>query len=76
MGATVTIGVRVPRRLKEELKALGIDYAREIREYLEMRVRQEKAKRLIEEMESLSREIGAIRGNLAGELVRESRDEG
>ncbi|QOJ79034.1 antitoxin [Infirmifilum lucidum] len=73
---TVTIGVRVPRRLKEELKALGIDYAREIREYLEMRVRQEKARRLVEEMEGLSREVGPVSGNLAAELVRESRDEG
>ncbi|MGC9130868.1 MAG: antitoxin, partial [Pyrobaculum sp.] len=40
---SVVIGVRVPRRLKEELEKLGINYAEEIRRYLEQRVREEKA---------------------------------
>ncbi len=43
---SVVLSVRVPKWLKEELERLGIDYSREIREYLERRVREELAKRL------------------------------
>ncbi|MEM1599018.1 MAG: antitoxin [Pyrobaculum sp.] len=50
---SVVIGVRIPKRLKEELEKLGIDYAREIREYLQRRVREEKAKRLAEALDRL-----------------------
>ncbi|MEZ0320213.1 MAG: antitoxin [Pyrobaculum sp.] len=50
---SVVIGVRIPKRLKEELEKLGIDYAKEIKEYLQRRVREEKAKRLAEALDRL-----------------------
>ncbi len=71
---SVVIGVRVPRRLKEELEELGINYADEIRRYLEQRVREERAKRLIERIEEFRRRIKPIEENLSAELIREDRD--
>ncbi len=76
MGETVVIGIRVPRWLREELERLGIDYSREVREYLMRRVREERAKRLIREIEELSKAIGRVRGNLSAEIIREDRDAG
>jgi len=76
MGSTTVIAVRIPKRLKEELEELGIDYAEEIRRFLEQRVREEKAKRLLKEVEEIVRSVPRIRGNLAAEFVREDRDRG
>ncbi|WP_460024325.1 type II toxin-antitoxin system VapB family antitoxin [Infirmifilum sp. SLHALR2] len=75
VGSTVVLGIRVPRQLKEELERLGIDYAKEVREFLARRVREERARRLREEAEALAREIGRLSGNYAAEFVREVRDE-
>ena len=74
MGSSVVIGVRVPRWVKEELERLGIDYSRELREYLLKRVREERAKRLIREIEEIAKSIGRVEGNLAAALIREDRD--
>ncbi len=72
---SVVIGIRVPRKLKEELEELGINYAEEIRRYLERRVREEKARQILNEIERLKKEIGKVDGNLAVEFIREDRDE-
>ena len=69
------ISVRVPRELKRRLEELGIDYAREVREYLEKRVREVLARRLLREFRELNRRI-RVEGNLAVEFVREDRDRG
>ena len=74
MGGTVVIGVRVPKWVKEELERLRIDYAREVREYLIRRVREERARRLIREIDGLMESMGLVEGNLAARLVREDRD--
>lgn len=76
MSNTTVIGVRVPKWVKEELKKLGIDYAREVREYLIKRVREERARRLIKEVNEFRRKVGRVEGNLAAEFVREDRNEG
>jgi len=70
---SVVIGIRVPRKLKEELEKLGINYAKEVREYLMRRVREERAKRLAKIEEFRSR-LRPVRGNLSAELIREDRD--
>ena len=75
MGRSTVIAVRVPRWVKEELEKLGIDYASEVREYLARRVREEKAKRLIEEINELAKRIGRLEGNLAAEFIREDREQ-
>ena len=71
---SVVIGVRIPRRLKEELEELGINYTEEIRQYLEQRVREERAKRLIERIEVFRKRIKPIEENLSVMLIREDRD--
>jgi len=71
---SVVIGVRIPRRLKEELEELGINYTEEIRQYLEQRVREERAKRLIERIEVFRKRIKPIEENLSAMLIREDRD--
>lgn len=74
MAGSVVISIRIPRRLREELERLNIDYAREVREYLERRVREERARRVRARLEALRRRIGRVEGNLAAELIREDRD--
>lgn len=71
---SVVISVRIPKRLKEELERLGINYSKAVREFLEELVRREKARRLREEMERLKQSIGVLEGNLVAEFVREDRD--
>mgnify|MGYP001626154100 FL=1 len=71
---SVVLSVRIPKWLKEELDRLGIDYSREIREFLERRVREELAKRLEARYEELLRDSPIIKGNLAVEFIREDRD--
>ena len=71
---SVVLSIRVPKWLKEELERLGIDYSREIKEYLERRVREELAKRLETQYEELLRDSPVIKGNLAVEFIREDRD--
>ena len=71
---STVIGVRVPRKLKEELERLGINYAEEIREFLLRRVREEKAKRLIKEIKEFMKNVGTVEGNLSAEFTREDRN--
>ena len=72
---SVVIGVRVPKWLKDELERLRINYAKEIREYLEKRVREEKLKRILGEIAEIRRRIGRVEGNLAAEFIREDRED-
>ena len=71
---SVVIGVRIPKRLKEEIEKLGINYSEEIRQYLEKRVCEERAKRIIARIEALRKKIKPIEENLSAELIREDRD--
>ncbi len=71
---SVVVSVRVPKRLKEELDRLGINYSQAIREFLEELVRREKAKRIMAEIEKLRSSIGRISGDHAARMVREDRD--
>ncbi|MEM2768205.1 MAG: antitoxin [Candidatus Bathyarchaeia archaeon] len=72
---SVVMSFRVPKRLKEELDRLGIDYASEVKAFLERLVRVKRAERLRLEMDSLRGSIRGVKGNLSAEFVREDRDE-
>ena len=72
--STAVISVSVPRRLKEELERLGIDYAEEIRRFLEARVREERARRVRERLRRLHERLGYRDEDLAPTLIREDRD--
>lgn len=76
MNMSVVIGVRVPKRLKEELERLGVNYSEEIRRFLEDLVRRKRAERIMREIQKIEGSLGRIEGNLAAEFVREDREEG
>jgi antitoxin component of RelBE/YafQ-DinJ toxin-antitoxin module len=76
MSRTVVIGVRIPKELKEDLEKLGIDYASEIRSFLNRLVREKKAELLIKEMDEFTKQVGRVKGNLAAEFIRKDRDAG
>ena len=69
---SVVIGVRIPKKLKEELEPLGIDYAREIREYLQRRVKEEKAKKLAEALDKIIEQT--IEKDYSTTWIREERE--
>ena len=71
---SIVIGVRVPKRLKEDLERLGINYSREIRNFLEKRVREEKLKLVLRKIKRIRQNIGQIDGNLASLFMNEERD--
>jgi DNA-binding phage protein len=73
---TEVIGIRVPKKLKEELKELDVDYTDEVRACLEQIVRKKKLKKVLEEAdrnrEEIYKKIGYTRP--AAETIREDRD--
>jgi len=70
------IGIRVPKKLKEDLEKLDINYSEEVRKFLEYLVRKKKAEKILRELEDLERTIGRIEGNLSVEFIREDRERG
>ncbi len=75
MNTSAVIGVRVPKKLKEELEKLEINYSEEIRKFLEDLVRRKRAERIMRRLRELERSIGRVEGNLSVELVREDRED-
>lgn len=72
------IAVRVPKKLKDELKELNMDYAEDVRECLERKVKAEKLKRLMKEINKSRIETGKRTGitRSGAEIIREDRDHG
>ncbi len=72
------IAVRVPKRLKEELQELNLDYAEDVRECLERKVKSEKLRRVMKETETFRIKIGKKTGITASsaDIIREDRDHG
>ncbi len=72
------IAVRVPKKLKEELQELNLDYAEEVRECLERKVKAEKLKRIMKETEAFRLKLSKKTGTTASsaEIIREDRDHG
>jgi hypothetical protein len=72
------IAIRVPKKLKDELQELNMDYADDIRECLERKVRAEKLKRTMKEVDTFRNEIGKKTGitKSSADIIREDRDHG
>lgn len=72
------IAVRVPKKLKDELKELNLDYAKDVRECLERKVKAEKLKRVMMETNKFRVESGKKTGITASsaDIIREDRDHG
>jgi hypothetical protein len=72
------IAVRVPKRLKEELQELNMDYAEDVRECLEKKVKAEKLKRLMKDTQTFRTNLSKKTGTTtsAAEIIREDRNHG
>ena len=72
------IAIRVPKKLKDELQKLKVDYANDVREYLEIKVKQEKLKQVMKETEAFRAELGKKTGLTASsaDIIRKDRDHG
>lgn len=71
------IAVRVPKKLKDELQELNLDYAEDVRKCLERKVKAEKLKRVMKEIDSFRIELSK-RGitESSADTIREDRDHG
>jgi DNA-binding XRE family transcriptional regulator len=70
------IGIRVPKKLKQELQDLNFDYAKEVRSYLETVVKKEKLKQAMKEVDKFRNDLGKKVGVTASsaDIIREDRD--
>lgn len=53
---------------------MGIDYTREIKEFLARRIREEKTKKLAKKIEEYRNRLKPIQDNLSAEFIREDID--
>ncbi|MBS7619003.1 antitoxin [Candidatus Bathyarchaeota archaeon] len=70
---SVTISVRIPRRLKELLEELGVDWYSEVKKHLETLVDKELSNMMLSEADRIRRSIGR-RTSSAAEIIREDRE--
>ncbi len=72
------IAVRVPKKLKKELQELNMDYADAVRECLERKVKAEKLKRVMKEIDTFRIELSKKTGTTASsaDIIREDREHG
>ena len=72
------IAIRVPKKLKDDLQELSLDYADEVRECLEKKVKIEKLKRALKEIDAFRKELDKKTGITlpSAEIIREDRDHG
>jgi ribosome-associated translation inhibitor RaiA len=72
------IAIRVPKKLKDELQELNMNYTEDIREYLEKKVKAERLKQVIKEVNAFRSELNKKTGitESSVELIREDRDHG
>jgi hypothetical protein len=72
------IAIRVPKKLKKELQELNMDYAEDVRECLERKVKAEKMKRVIKEINEFRNVTGKKTGITvsSADIIREDRNHG
>jgi hypothetical protein len=72
------IAIRVPKKLKDELQELNMDYADDVRTCLERKVKAEKLKRIMKEIDAFRNELGKKTGITvsSADIIREDRDHG
>jgi hypothetical protein len=70
------IAIRVPKKLKDDLKELNLEYAEEVRVYLERIVKRKKLKQMIKEVDKFRNELGKRTGMTAPstDTIRSDRE--
>ena len=73
---SAVIAIRVPKKLKDELQELNLDYAEEVRTYLEGMVKKKKLKKTLREVDKfrneLSKKIGTTQSS--ADIIRQDRE--
>ncbi|MCS7140709.1 MAG: hypothetical protein NZ888_00800 [Candidatus Nitrosocaldus sp.] len=68
------ISIRIPKRLKEMMREVDIDWSEEIRRFIEAEVKEHRRRVVVKEVENMLAGVrGAERGT-AERYVREDRD--
>jgi predicted translin family RNA/ssDNA-binding protein len=75
---TDVIGIRVSKKLKEELKKFNVEYANEVKTFLERILKQKKLLKFLEEADSYREEIQEKYGVMpsSADFIRWDRDHG
>jgi hypothetical protein len=70
------IGVRIPKKLKEDLLALNIDYSEEVRKCLERAVKRNKLKQVMKQVDIFRNELRKKTGvtSPSAKVIREDRE--
>lgn len=70
------IAVRVPKKLKDELQKLNLDYAQEVRECLERMVKRKKLKQLMRQVDRFRNDLYKKTGvtTPSADIIREDRE--
>ena len=70
------IAVRVPKKLKDELQELNLDYAQEVRECLERMVKKKKLKQLMKQVDRFRNNLYKKTGvtTPSADIIREDRE--
>jgi len=69
-----TISFRVPTKLKEDMKKIGVNWSQEMRKFIEGRVRQSKKEEAIKKIDSVLDILPGAEKGTASQYVREDRD--
>ena len=70
---SVVISVRIPRRLKEECKSLGVNISEVVRRALEEEVRRRRERLLLEAAERAGEVFSRLAPRQVVELIKEDR---
>ena len=70
------IAIRVPKKLKDELQELNLNYAEEVRAYLEKMVKRKKLKKTLIEVDTFRNELSKRIGTTmsSAEIIRQDRE--
>jgi hypothetical protein len=73
---SVTVAVRISKRLKDELKELNLDYADEMRMCLERLVKRKKLKQALQQVDEFRTQMNGHTGKTksSAEIIRGYRE--
>ena len=70
------IGIRVPKKLKQDLQDLNLDYAEEVRSCLERAVKKKKLEQVMKEIDRFRNDLSKKAGETerSADIIRKDRD--
>lgn len=71
---SVVISIRIPKELRDKLRELGIDYYREVVEFLVRRVQEEYYRQMSERYRRLLERSPRLGSDFATAFIREDRE--